>query len=63
MHAFTIGAKAYFVGSPLGPKPQTAEVMACLPSENGQPGYRIRCLDDGHVRHVSESELQTLAAG
>ncbi|GLK69845.1 hypothetical protein GCM10008179_34830 [Hansschlegelia plantiphila] len=58
MHAYKVGARARFVGSPLGPKAQTAEVVACLPSENGQPGYRVQCLDDGRLRHVSESELE-----
>ncbi|MBB3974630.1 hypothetical protein [Hansschlegelia beijingensis] len=57
MHAFQVGTQAHFIGSPLGPKPQPAEVVACLPPENGQPGYRVKCLDDGHLRHVSESEL------
>lgn len=58
MHAFKIGARARFVGSPLGSKPQAAEIVACLPAENGQLGYRVLCLDDGRVRHVAESELE-----
>lgn len=58
MHAFQVGARARFVGSPLGSKPQPAEIVACLPSENGQPGYRVQCLDDGRMRHVSEGELE-----
>lgn len=62
MHSFEIGAQAFFVGSPMGPKPQPAEIVACLPSENGQPGYRVLCLDDGHMRHVAESELKQLEA-
>lgn len=58
MHAFEIGATAHFLGSPVGAKPQDAEVLAKLPPENGQPGYRVQCLGDGRVRHVLESELQ-----
>ncbi|MGA0530476.1 hypothetical protein [Hansschlegelia sp. KR7-227] len=57
MHEFEIGARARFVGSPLGPKPQLAEIVARLPAENGQLGYRVLCLDDGRTRHVAESEL------
>lgn len=62
MHAFEIGATAHFLGSPVGAKPQTAEVIAKMPPEEGQPGYRVRCLEDGRIRHVLESELE-LAAG
>lgn len=58
MHAFEIGATAHFLGSPVGAKPQAAEVIAKLPPEDGQPGYRVQCLGDGRVRHVLESELQ-----
>jgi hypothetical protein len=58
MHAYKVGSRAHFVGSPLGSKPQPAEIKACLPSENGQPGYRVQCLDDGRERHVTESELE-----
>lgn len=61
MHSFEIGAQAHFLGSPVGAKPQIAEVIAKLPTEEGQPGYRVRCLDDGRVRHVLESDLQSLS--
>lgn len=57
MHAYEIGAKTHFLGSPIGAKPQTAEVLAKLPPEDGQPGYRVQCFGDGRVRHVQESEL------
>lgn len=57
MHAYDVGAKTQFLGSPIGAKPQQAEVIAKLPPENGQPGYRVQCLGDGRVRHVQESEL------
>jgi hypothetical protein len=61
MHVFEIGDTAHFLGSPVGAKPQTAEVIARLPDEQGQPGYRVRCLGDGRVRHVLESDLRGLA--
>lgn len=63
MHVFSIGSQAQFTGSALGSKPQVAEVIACLPSENGQYGYRVHCLEDGRVRHVSESELEPIKGG
>ncbi len=59
MHAFDIGATAQFLGSPIGAKAQPAEIIAQLPAEEGQLGYHVRCLDDGRIRHVRESELQT----
>lgn len=63
MHAFEIGAKAHYLGSPVGAKAQTAEVIAKLPPENGQPGYHVRCMDDGRVRHVLESDLSRKSRG
>ncbi|WP_020180145.1 hypothetical protein [Methylopila sp. M107] len=57
MHAFQVGATAHFLGSPIGAKAQSAEVIAQTPSEEGQPGYHVRCLGDGRIRHVRESEL------
>lgn len=62
MHAFEIGATAHFNGSPVGAKAQAAEVLAQLPPEHGQVGYRVRCLADGRIRHVQESELSLPAA-
>ncbi|MDR4307742.1 hypothetical protein IHQ68_14050 [Chelatococcus sambhunathii] len=59
MHAFEIGATAQFLGSPVGAKSQPAEIIAQLPAEEGQPGYHVRCLGDGRIRHVRESELQS----
>jgi hypothetical protein len=61
MHSFEIGETAHFLGSPIGAKAQPAEVIARLPPEHGQPGYRIRCLGDGRIRHVLESDLKTPA--
>jgi hypothetical protein len=61
MHAFKIGATAHYVGSPIGAKPQLAEVLACLPSEHGEPSYRVRCLGDGHERRVVETDLRAEA--
>lgn len=59
MHLFEIGQRAHFLGSPIGAKPQTAEIVARLPQEQGQPGYRVLCLEDGRVRHVLESDLRS----
>lgn len=61
MHSFEIGEKTQFLGSPIGAKAQAAEVIACLPPEQGQPGYHVLCLGDGRIRHVLESDLKTLA--
>lgn len=58
MHKFEIGETAHYVGSPIGAKPQAAEIVDLLPAENGQPGYRVKCLDDGRVRHVFEADLR-----
>ena len=63
MHVFEIGAKAIFLGSPVGAKAQAAEIVAKLPPEQGQPGYHVRCMDDGRIRHVRESELEAAPAG
>ncbi|RXF75500.1 hypothetical protein [Hansschlegelia zhihuaiae] len=62
MHSFEIGETAHFLGSPVGAKPQEAEVIARLPLEDGQPGYQVRCLGDGRIRHVLESDLKAPAA-
>jgi len=59
MHKFEIGETAHYVGSHVGAKPQAAEIVDRLPAENGQPGYRVRCLDDGRMRHVLEADLRT----
>ncbi len=61
MHSFEVGERAFFVGSPMGAKAQPAEVVACLPPENGQLGYRVLCLEDGRERHVAESDLKECA--
>ncbi|PZQ19174.1 MAG: hypothetical protein DI565_01980 [Ancylobacter novellus] len=63
MHKFEIGEKTHYVGSPVGAKPQAAEIVARLPDENGQPGYRVKCLGDGRIRHVFEEDLRANAAG
>lgn len=35
----------------------TFEIVRLLPSEHGNPQYRIKSLRDGHERVVTESDL------